>query len=108
VKFGSIGAKLRHLGEWKPPYLLKTSDTDANATRQDILVAGMFPKKSLLDMIQNFVVYEDEGGRTIKKVCRYQQFCAANKTVERILNGKTPKERAGTVSSGRREGPEIA
>ena len=83
--------------EWKDLYQLKPSDIGANPTRQDILVAGMFPKKNLLDMIQNFVVYEAEGGRTIKKVCRYQQFRAANKAVERILTRKTPKERGGVV-----------
>jgi type I restriction enzyme, R subunit len=93
AKFGSIGAKLRHFGEWKDPHPLKTSDIGANTTRQDILVVGMFPKKSLLDMIQDFVVYEYEGGRTIKKFCRYQQFPVANKAVERILIGKIPKER---------------
>ncbi|STO36812.1 Type-1 restriction enzyme R protein [[Flavobacterium] thermophilum] len=97
AKFGSIGARLRHFGEWKDPYPLKVSDIGDNPTRQDVLVAGMFSKKNLLDMIQNFVVYEAEGGRTIKKVCRYQQFRAANKAVERILTGKTPKERGGVV-----------
>jgi type I restriction enzyme, R subunit len=97
AKFGSIGAQLRHFGEWKDPYPLKVSDIGDTPTRQDVLVAGMFTKENLLDMIQNFVVYEAEGGRTIKKVCRYQQFRAVNKAVERILNGKTPKERGGVV-----------
>ncbi|WJQ05506.1 type I restriction endonuclease subunit R (plasmid) [Geobacillus stearothermophilus] len=97
AKFGSIGARLRHFGEWKDPYPFKVSDIGDNPTRQDVLVAGMFSKKNLLDMIQNFVVYEAEGGRTIKKVCRYQQFRAVNKAVERILTGKTPKERGGVV-----------
>jgi len=66
--------KQRYFGEWKDPYLLKTSDIGNNRTCRDLLVASKFPKKHLLDMLQNFVVYEVKGGRTIKKVCRYQQF----------------------------------
>jgi type I restriction enzyme R subunit len=88
-----IGARLRHFREWKDPYPLKTSDTSANTTRQDILVADMFPKKNLLDMIQDFVVYEDEDQESLP----ITTFCATNKAVERILNGRTPKERGGVV-----------
>lgn len=90
AKFVSINANLRYFGEWKDPYPLKVSDIGDNPKRQNVL--GIFAKKNLLDMIQNFVVYEAEGGHTIKKVCRYQQFRATNKAVERILTGKTPKE----------------
>jgi type I restriction enzyme, R subunit len=51
-KLGVIGSRLRHFGEWKDPYLLKTSDIGDNPTHQDLLVAGMFPKKNLLDVLK--------------------------------------------------------
>ncbi|GGI12577.1 type I restriction endonuclease subunit R [Gottfriedia solisilvae] len=86
AKFGSIGSKARHYGEWKDTYPLLKNDVGSNSTPQDILVAGMLTKENLLDMIRNFVVYEVENGRTIKKVSRYQQFRATNKTINRILN----------------------
>jgi type I restriction enzyme, R subunit len=52
-------------------------------------------------MLQNFVVYETEGGRTIKKVCRYQQFLAVNKAVKRILSGKDTGVVWATQGSGK-------
>ncbi|MDP9729602.1 type I restriction endonuclease subunit R [Alicyclobacillus sp. TC] len=97
-KYGTVGAKLRHYGEWKDPYPFTASDigtTEVNP--QDVLVVGMLTKRNLLDLIQNFIVYEPEGGRTIKKLARYQQFRAVNKAIDRIVNADSLDERGGVV-----------
>ncbi|SBV33200.1 Type I site-specific deoxyribonuclease, HsdR family [uncultured Sphingopyxis sp.] len=43
----------------------------------------------LLDLLAHFIVFEidPETGRKIKKVCRYQQFRAVNKAVQRVATG---------------------
>jgi len=48
------------------------------------LIAGILNKRNLLDIIQNFIVFEQERSRTVKKVCRYQQFTAVNKILRRV------------------------
>lgn len=47
----------------------------------------------LLDLLAHFIVFEvdPETGRKIKKVCRYQQFRAVNKAVERVAAGEHRK-----------------
>lgn len=47
----------------------------------------------LLDLLAHFIVFETdpETGRKIKKVCRYQQFRAVNKAVERVAAGEHRK-----------------
>lgn len=47
----------------------------------------------LLDLLAHFVVFEadPETGRKIKKLCRYQQFRAANKAVDRVAAGEQRK-----------------
>lgn len=97
AKYGTVGAQLRHYGEWKDPYPSTKADIGENPNPQDILVAGMLTKRNLLDLIQNFIVFEPEGGRTIKKLARYQQFRAVNKTIDRVLLSETPEERGGVV-----------
>lgn len=97
AKYATVGAKLRHYGEWKDPYPMTLSDLGSEVNPQDGLVAGMLSKRNLLDLIQNFIVYEPEGGRTIKKLARYQQFRAVNKAIERIVNAETSDERGGVV-----------
>jgi type I restriction enzyme R subunit len=43
----------------------------------------------LLDLLAHFIVFEidPETGKKIKKVCRYQQFRAVNKAVQRVAEG---------------------
>ncbi|QDI90769.1 type I restriction endonuclease subunit R [Salicibibacter halophilus] len=94
---GTVGAQTRHYSEWKDPWPFKIDDIGTEPNRQDILTVGMLTKTQLLDLVQNFIVYEPEGGKTVKKLARYQQFRAVNKAVERILHTETPKERGGVV-----------
>ncbi|MEC2072482.1 type I restriction endonuclease subunit R [Alkalihalophilus marmarensis] len=97
ARVGTIGAKAQHYGLWKDPYPLKTAEIGDNPTPQDILVAGVFTKENLLDLIQNFIVFEPEGGRVIKKLARYQQFRAVRKSIDRIIHAKNPQDRGGVV-----------
>ena len=64
--------------------LIKDEDLSDSPTPQEILIAGILNKKNLFDIIQNFIVFEQERGRTVKKVCRYQQFTAVNKILQRV------------------------
>ncbi len=97
AKYATVGAKLRHYREWKDPYPLTLADLGAEITPQDVLVVGMLTQRNLLDLVQNFIVYEPEGGRTLKKLARYQQFRAVNKAVHRITHAQTPRDRGGVV-----------
>ncbi|WLV24644.1 type I restriction endonuclease subunit R [Aciduricibacillus chroicocephali] len=97
AKVGTIGAKIQHYSTWKEPYPLSIQDVGENPTAQDILTAGILDKERLFDIILNFIVYEPEDGRVIKKMARYQQYRAVNKVVERILAGEHPQARGGVV-----------
>ncbi|GGH68663.1 type I deoxyribonuclease HsdR [Paenibacillus silvae] len=97
AKAGTIMAQLQHYGEWKDPYPLTNPEVGDKPTPQDILVAGMLSKTNLLDLIQNFIVFEPEGGRVIKKLARYQQFRAVGKAINRILSAKNSRDRGGVV-----------
>ncbi|SFE75199.1 type I restriction endonuclease subunit R [Alteribacillus iranensis] len=97
AKAGTIYAKAQHYSEWKDPYPLTTPEINDSPTPQDILTAGMLTKESLLDLILNFIVFETEEGRTIKKLARYQQYRAVQKAIKRILSAETNKERGGVV-----------
>ncbi|WP_394174002.1 type I restriction endonuclease subunit R [Guptibacillus hwajinpoensis] len=97
AKAGTIGAKAQHFSEWKDPYPRTVPEIGDNPTRQDILVTGMLTKENLLDLIQNFIVYEAENGKVIKKLARYQQYRAVAKGINRIVNAPSPTDRGGVV-----------
>lgn len=76
--------------------LIKKEDLSERPTPQEVLIAGVLNKKNLLDIIQNFIVYEiDQKQRKIvKKVCRYQQYTAVNKILKRVT---TEDEKRGII-----------
>jgi type I restriction enzyme R subunit len=104
AKYGSISAESEQFHEWKDRNgeklpnmadhpsvkemlesgLVKKEDLSDKPTAQEVLIAGALNKKNLLDIIRNFIVYEYDRGKIIKKICRYQQFRVVNKILKRV------------------------
>ncbi len=61
------------------------------------LIVGLLSPATLLDILRDYVVYEPEHGRLVKKLPRYQQYRAVRAGVERMLSGRKPEERGGVV-----------
>ena len=97
ARVGTITSRMEHYLEWKDPYPLTVEQVGAGEASQDVLLAGLFSKTNFLDVLQNFTVFEPVDGRIIKKIPRYQQFRAVHKTIERLKEGKTPKEKSGVI-----------
>ncbi|MDA7825937.1 type I restriction endonuclease subunit R [Porticoccaceae bacterium] len=97
ARVGTITSRMEHYLEWKDPYPLTVEQVGADEASQDVLLAGLFSKTNFLDILQNFTVFEPVDGRIIKKIPRYQQFRAVHKTIERLKEGETPKEKSGVI-----------
>jgi type I restriction enzyme R subunit len=52
----------------------------------EVLIKGIFDKRRLLDLILNFIVFEDDGADIVKKVAAYHQYHAVNKAVDCTLS----------------------
>lgn len=90
ARVGTIGASPDYFLEWKDPYPWTSAELAADlgvgrASAQQILVAGMLRPEHLLDLLQNFTLFSESGGRRIKILARYQQFRAVQKAVRRLL-----------------------
>ncbi|WP_454190315.1 type I restriction endonuclease subunit R [Paenibacillus sp. Marseille-Q7038] len=92
ARVGTIFAKPQHYGLWKDPYPY-TFEEIGSYRGQDVLVSGMLRKDTVLDLMRNFIVFDGK----VKKLARYQQYRAVNKTIERIMNEKKPSRRGGVV-----------
>lgn len=57
-------------------------------SQQALLIYGLFRKEVLLDLIRHFVLFELDEGSTIKKLPRYQQLRATNKTIAKLQAGE--------------------
>ncbi len=61
------------------------------------LIVGLLSPANLLETLRDFVVFEPERGRLVKKLPRYQQFRAVHRAMERLLTHDKPEERGGVV-----------
>jgi type I restriction enzyme R subunit len=61
---------------------------DQAKKEQDKLLIALFKKERVLDIIRHFVLFELDEGITIKKLPRYQQIRATNKTIARLQAGE--------------------
>lgn len=92
ARIGTVGARSQHYGLWKDPYPLTIEEVGSERP-QDILVAATLRKEAVLDLMWNFIVYDGK----VKKLARYQQYRAVNKTIERMLMEQKPENRGGVV-----------
>ena len=116
AKSGSISAGLSRFMAWK------TSDGKVEASplvgQLETLIRGMLDKRTLLDIIRHFIVFEKskkedkETGiitiQTIKKLAAYHQYYAVNRAVESTLraSGFTKTEDATPGMMMLHESPE--
>ena len=89
AKLGSISSRFEHFHEWK------RLDEDAEGVvDMETLLKGVCDKSNLLDLLENFILFDDSAGETRKIVARNHQFWAS--TVPLPPCGT---ERAATASS---------
>ncbi|KUO48848.1 MAG: restriction endonuclease subunit R [Desulfitibacter sp. BRH_c19] len=95
---GTISSKYSHYLQWKDPYPFKKEQIEnVEDNGQNIFLQGLLEKNNLLDVMRNFILYETENTIRIKKICRYQQYRAVNKALQRLVTGKDAKTRGGVI-----------
>ena len=99
--YATLGAPENAYFEWKS--VLPHSDDEVRRRfgvepqGQAQLIIGLLSPVTLLDVLRDYVVYEPERGRLVKKLPRYQQYRAVRAATERMLSGRKPEERGGVV-----------
>ena len=97
--------------EWFKPW--RTIDGQDLApvfyTELQVLIQGMFEKSRFLELIRDFIVFEDDGGGQLaKKVAGYHQFHAVRVAVAETLRAaelyRSTPVREGRYESGRQPG----
>ena len=99
--YATLGAPENAYFEWKSvlPY---TEDEvrqrfGVEPQGQAQLIVGLLSPATLLDVLRDYVVYEPERGRLVKKLPRYQQYRAVRAAQGRLLSSRKPEERGGVV-----------
>lgn len=101
ARVGSVGAAFRHYAAWKTVVGPDGQGTEAEAaaalgktqlSEQERLVAGLLRPAHLLDVVRHFMLFMAADGQTVKSLCRYQQYRAVNRAIQRLRTGKTRRQ----------------
>jgi len=78
--------------EWFKPWRTISGESieDTHVPELEVLIKGLFDKRRLLNMLRDFIVFEDLGGGLLeKKTAGYHQFHAVNVAVMETLRAAT-------------------
>ena len=81
ARYGSITSKWDHFAEWK-----RNDEREKGSVDAEVLLNGMLEKRRLLDLVENFVLFDDSrAGGTRKVVARNHQVLGVNNAVDSVI-----------------------
>jgi type I restriction enzyme, R subunit len=88
AKYGSITSGWEHFAEWK-----RLEETDKGSLDALILLNGMLAHERLLDILENFILFDaSKPGATRKVVARNHQVLGVNRAVESVVRQEELKK----------------
>ena len=75
-KIGSITSKYEHFSDWK-----RIDEDEEGIVSLDTIIKGVCEKGRLLDLFENFILFDTSIGSIVKLVARNHQFIGVNKAI---------------------------
>jgi len=90
-RVGSVTSAWEHFSEWK-----KINDEDeAGMVSLETMLRGTCEPARLLDIVENFILFSDAQGGTIKFVARYHQYLGVNRAVHAVEGRRKNRGKLG-------------
>ena len=89
ARIGSITSRWGHFHEWK-----RLAEDEPGAVDMETLLKGVCDKRNFLDLVENFILFDESSGETRKILARNHQYLGVNRAVEAV---RERKERVGKL-----------
>ena len=89
ARIGSITSRWGHFHEWK-----RLAEDEPGAVDMETLLKGVCDRRNFLDLVENFILFDESSGETRKILARNHQFLGVNRAVEAV---RERKQRAGKL-----------
>jgi len=90
AKLGSLSSRFEHFHEWK-----RLDETQAGAVDMETLLKGVCAKANFLDLVENFIVFDDSAGETRKILARNHQYLGVNRAIAAVRDRKLRNGKLG-------------
>ncbi|MAS87171.1 MAG: DEAD/DEAH box helicase [Micavibrio sp.] len=97
ARVGSLTANKERFMPWRT--IDGVAIAPKGSAELETLLKGLFDRQVFLDFIRNFIVFETDAQRIVKKIAAYHQYHAVNKAVECTIDasGEEGDKRAGVI-----------
>lgn len=82
TKIGTLTSAWEHFFEWKRI----ADEEEPGSTTLETAIRGLCDKARLLDLIENFIVFEEARGGLIKKLAKNHQYLGVNRAIDQMLH----------------------
>ena len=90
AKIGSITAQFEHFSDWK-----RLAEGEPGVVQMETLVKGTCNKANFLDVFENFILFDDSIGQTVKIVARNHQYLGVNAAFDAVQDRETREGKLG-------------
>ncbi len=90
AKIGSITSRWEHFHEWK-----RLAEEEPGVVDMETLLKGICNKHNFLDLVENFILFDDSAGMPKKILARNHQFLGVNRAVQAVRDRKGRDRRLG-------------
>jgi type I restriction enzyme R subunit len=94
TKVGSTFSPWQFFHEWKRI----NDEGEEGVVSLETAIRGLCDKERLLDLVENFIVYEEEKAGLVKKLAKNHQYLGVNRAIAEVINAKErPEGEAGRL-----------
>jgi len=90
AKLGSVFSRFEHFHEWK-----RLAEEEPGAVDMETLLKGVCEKRNFLDMLENFIIFDDSTGQPRKIIARNHQFLGVNRAIEAVIDRSNRQGKLG-------------
>ena len=90
-RIGSITADYENFAEWKKI----NKEGEEGIVSLETIIKGTCDKRRFIDLLENFILYQDTGGAVSKIIAKYHQYLGVNNAIESFRKIKEHQGRLG-------------
>ncbi len=90
ARLGTITSRYEHFHEWK-----RLAEEELGVVDMETLLKGVCDKGNLMDIVENFILFDDSTGKTRKILARNHQFLGVNRAIEAVKERKSRQGKLG-------------
>lgn len=83
AKIGSLSSRYEHFNDWK-----RLEEDEPGVVDLETMLKGVCAKANFIDILENFILFDDGGERLVKIVARNHQFLGVNRAIAAVKDRK--------------------